>query len=105
MYKLKDEEKAIVLANNFNNKLVQEMDEILGGVLKNVVTKPFTTIYTLGKLKTEKIYVVNYEMLSKESKLQKIYDAIAMIDEDCVVSICSTSQSTSILGAYDIYRM
>ena len=24
------------------------------------------------------------------------------IDEDCVVSICSTSQSTSILGAYDI---
>jgi len=87
LFKLKDEEKAIVLANNFNNKLVQEMDETLGGVLKNVVTKPFTTIYTLGKLKTEKIYVVNYEMLSKESKLQKIYDAIAMIDEDCVVLV------------------
>ena len=33
-----------------------------------------------------------------------VYVTGPRIDEDCVVSICSTSQSTSILGAYDILR-
>jgi len=86
-FNLNEETKPIVLTNNLDNKLVKEVNERLGGALEKLITKPFTTLYTLGKLKAEKVYVINYEKISCKCKLQEIYDAIADIEEDALVLV------------------
>jgi leucyl aminopeptidase len=86
-FELEKEEKSIVLANNKNHYLVNEIEKVLGKELNKVSDKPFTVVYTLGKMKAEKLYVVNYEKLDCKESLSKIYDQIASIDEDCVVLV------------------
>lgn len=86
-FDLLSEEKVIVLTNNLKNKLVKQLDELFGGVLESITTKPFNTIYTLGKIKAEKVFVVNFEKLQNKESKEKIFNQIASIDEDCVVLV------------------
>ena len=86
-FNLLEEVKPIVLANNLDNKLAMQINELLGGALEKVIKKPFTTIFTLGKLKCEKVYVVNYKKLTCKCKAEKIYKSIADIEEDSVVLV------------------
>jgi leucyl aminopeptidase len=86
-FNLDEEVKPIVLANNMDNDIVKKINEILGGALERVITKPFITLYTLGKLQAEKVYVVNYKKLSCKCKRKEIYNAIADIEEDALVLV------------------
>ena len=80
------EEKDIVIANHPNNKLSQELNKLLEGVFDSV-TEPFTTIYTLGKIKAKKVHVVNYAKLMCNCKKDKIYNSVAALKEDVVVLV------------------
>jgi len=88
-FKLLEEEKNIVITNNLKYSIVKEIDKLIGGNLKELTTEPFTTIYTLGKLKAKKIYVVNYEDLKDLKKRTKIYTGIAQIKGDACVLVDS----------------
>lgn len=78
------ETKPIVFCANKEDALAKELMETLG--LEDLES-PITEIYTLGKLKSKKVYVVNKEQLLKDSKKQTIYNTIAGIKEDCVVLV------------------
>ena len=85
-FKLLEEEKDIVITNNLKNSIVKEIDKLLGSNLKELSTEPFTTIYTLGKLKAKKIHVVNFEDLKDLKKRTEIYTGIAKLKGDtCVI--------------------
>ena len=86
-FNLLTEDKDIVLSNNLLNPLVKEIDELLGGVLENLSDKPFTTIYTLGKMKAKRLHIVNFKNLNCNCKKDKIYDAIAVLEEDTLVLV------------------
>ena len=81
------EEKNIVLTNNIDNKLVKAIDDLMGGVLENISDEPFTTVYTLGKLKAKKLFVVNFKKLSENKKTKEILESIAKIEKDCLVLV------------------
>ncbi len=85
-FKLLEEEKDIVIVNNLKNPLVKEIDDVLGGVLEEISTEPFTTIHTLGKLPAKRLHVINFKKLQDEDKRQKIYSEIAALKgEICVL--------------------
>ena len=85
-FKLLEEEKDIVITNNLKNSIVKEIDKLLGSNLKELSTEPFTTIYTLGKLKAKKIHVVNFEDFKDLKKRTEIYTGIAKLKGDtCVI--------------------
>jgi leucyl aminopeptidase len=81
------EEKDIVLTNNIKNPLVKQIDDLLGGVLENLSDKPFTTMFTLGKLKAKRLHVVNFEKLNCGCKRDKIFDGIAALEGNNVVLV------------------
>ena len=85
-FDLLQEEKDIVIANNPNHELSQELNKLLEGVFDSV-TEPFTTIYTLGKIKAKRVHVVNYAKLMCNCKKDKIYNNIAALKEDVVVLV------------------
>jgi len=81
------EKKDIVLANNMENGLVKEIDKLLGNVLGNISDKPFTTVYTLGKLSAKRIHVVNFDKLNCNCKSKTIFESIALLEDECVVLV------------------
>jgi leucyl aminopeptidase len=85
-FNLLEEKNDIVITNNLDNKMVQEIDKVLGGVLKDNTTEPFTTIHTLGKFNFKKLHVVNFKNLNCNCKRLKIYGKIADLKGDnCVL--------------------
>lgn len=86
-FDLLTEEKDIVITNNLENPLVKQLDEIFGGVLKDLSDKAFTTLYTLGKLKAKRVHVVKFSKLTCNCKKDDIYNSIAAIDVDTVVLV------------------
>jgi leucyl aminopeptidase len=85
-YILKEEKNDIILTNNLNNELVKEIDDLLGGVLKDNTTEPFTTIHTLGKIKAKRLHIINFDELEKDNKRVEIYKKIAALKEDnCIL--------------------
>jgi len=86
-FTLLEETKPIVLANKPGDALVKEVQSVLGEDLSQISDKPITVVYTLGKLKSKKLYVVNFDKLDTQENLDKIYNKIADIDTDCVVLV------------------
>lgn len=85
-FNLLEEKNDIVLTNNTDFPVVAQLDEVLGGLLKDNSTEPFTTIHTLGKLPAKRIHVVNFDKLKCNCKRNKIYKKIADLKgEICVL--------------------
>ncbi len=85
-FTLLEEKNDIVITNNIKNPIVKELNSIFDGMIKELSTEPFTTIFTLGKLKSKKIHVVNFEDLDDLEKRNKIFNKIAKLKEDtCIV--------------------
>lgn len=79
------EKKNIILTNNMENELVKEIDKALGGKLLDVSNEPFTTVFTLGKLNCEKVFVINFNDLENEDKQEKIIKGITSVKEDSLL--------------------
>ncbi len=75
-FNLLEEEKDIVLASNPKHLLSKEINELLGDVFKDL-KEPFTTVYTLGKVKAKKVHIVNYGKLMCNCKKKEITKKIA----------------------------
>lgn len=88
-FDLLTETKDIVLTNNVENDLVKAVDAVFGGVLKDITDKGFTVVHTLGKIKSKRLFVVNFEKLAVEKERKAIYEGIASIDQDTVVLVDS----------------
>ena len=73
-FNLLTEKNDIVITNNVQNDLVKQLDKIFGGKLIDLSNEPFTTIHTLGKLKSKRVHIVNLE------KLDKLKNALAVGD-------------------------
>lgn len=86
-FNLEEETNDIILVNNFDNSLVVDMDKKMDGLLKKDLKEPFTTIYTLGKLKAERIHIVNKKDLENPDKRTNIYKEIAKLNGDLCVLI------------------
>jgi len=85
-FKLTEEKKNIVITNNLEYKVSKAIDKLFEGKLNKLTTEPFTTIHTLGKLKMEKIYVVNFADLNDLEKRNKIYKSITNLKGDnCIL--------------------
>ena len=80
------EPKDIVLVNNTKLDLVNNINNLFDGYLKEGVEKPFTTIHTFGKIPAKQLHIVNKKDLKDESKRQDIYKKIAALEgEVCVL--------------------
>ncbi len=86
-FDLLKEKNDIVITNNLKNKLVKELDNLFNGKIKEVSTKTFTTIYTLGKLEAERVHIVNFEKLNKQEKRDKIFKCISNLKGNITILI------------------
>lgn len=86
-FSLTEETKDIVFVNNNKNDLVKELNEQFGDVFKKDLEKPFTTIFTVGKLEAKRLHVINKKDLKEEDKRLDIYKEIAKIESDSCVLI------------------
>lgn len=77
-FNLLEETKDIVLASKPDHKLAKELNELLGDVFKEL-KEPFTTVHTLGKLKSKRVHIVNYGKLMCNCKKDEIYNKIASL--------------------------
>lgn len=76
----------IVITNNLENDIVKAIDKILNYKLVELTTEPFTTIFTLGKLESKRIHVVNFKALEDTKKREKIFANISKLKEDnCII--------------------
>ncbi len=86
-FELLKEKKNIVITNNLKNPIVKEIDKLLQGKLEELTTELFTTIHMLGKIKSKKIFVVNFQELDDENKRNKIFKNIAKLKGDnCIIA-------------------
>ena len=86
-FNLLEEKNDIVIVNNLKNQLVVQVDEALGGYLKNDLEEPFTTIHTMGKLAAKRVHVIDYKKLKKSCKRKDIYSKISALKGDVCVLI------------------
>ena len=85
-FNLLEEKKNIVITNNLKNPIVKEIDNILQGKLEELTTEPFTTIHMLGKIRSEKIFVVNFKEINDADKRNEIYKNITGLKGDnCII--------------------
>lgn len=96
-FNLFSETNEIVIASNFDNSIVKEIDTLLGGSVKEVSGENFTTIFSLGKLLTKKVHVVNFENLNDQEKRTKIFKKIAKLKGDITVIVDSFQTKNSYL--------
>jgi leucyl aminopeptidase len=80
-FDLYEETKAIVLTNDLTNELVIEVDKLFQNYLIDYTKDDITKIPTMGKLKTQNIYVVNKDSLNNN----KVFDQLANIKENVVI--------------------
>lgn len=85
-FNLQTEEKDIVVASNPNHPLSKEINEVLGDVFKTI-KDPFTTVHTLGKLKAQRVHIVNFAKLMCNCKKTEIYENIAKLKGDTLVLV------------------
>lgn len=88
-FNLLEEKNNIVITNNMKYSMVKELNKVLDGKLKELSNEPFTTIHMLGKLKMNKVHIVNFEALKDLKKRKKIYYKIAKLKGDNVVLVDS----------------
>ena len=62
-FNLFEEKNDIVITNNLLNSIVKELNNLFDGKIEELSTEPFTTIFTLGKLISKKIHIVNFKDL------------------------------------------
>jgi len=86
-FNLLTEKNDIVITNNVQNDLVKQLDKIFGGKLIDLSNEPFTTIHTLGKLKSKRVHIVNLEKLDKLKKRYKIFKSISDLKGDVTVLV------------------
>ncbi len=85
-FNLLEEKKNIVITNNLKNSIVKEINNLLDGKLEELTTEPFTTIHTLGKLTSRKIFVVNFKDLVDLEKRNKIFKSISGLKgNNCII--------------------
>lgn len=77
----------IVITNNLKNDLVKQLDKIFDGKIKELSTEPFTTVYTLGKIKAKRVHLVNFEKLDKIDKRTKTFKGISDLKGDITVLV------------------
>jgi len=86
-FDLLTEKNDIVITNNLKNNLVKQLDKILSGKIKELSTEPFTTIYTLGKLETKRVHIVNFEKLDKLKKRNIIFKNISDLKGEITILV------------------
>ncbi|MDD3122188.1 MAG: leucyl aminopeptidase family protein [Candidatus Izemoplasmatales bacterium] len=84
-FDLMTEEKVLVLTNNLNNSIVNNINQLLNGVIKANQLEEIVTIYTLGKLPADKIVVINHKTLLSRDKCKDLFKKIAEIKSDSCV--------------------
>jgi len=83
-FDLQQEPKTLVITNDLTNPLVKSLDEVFKGKLKNISDKPFTTVYTLGLIEAEKVFIIDQESMDDDKKLKKIYKGILSLKSDII---------------------
>lgn len=86
-FDLLTEKNDIVITNNLKNDLVKQLDKIFEGQIKDLSTEPFTTIHTLGKLKSKRVHIINFDKLDKMSKRYKIFKSISELKGEVTVLV------------------
>lgn len=86
-FNVKTEQKNFVFANNPESALFKEINSIFDGKLTDFGKELFVTIHTLGKIKAEKIHVVNYKKIGCNCKCDKIYAQIAKLEKDNLILV------------------
>jgi leucyl aminopeptidase len=81
------EDKNIVITNNMDNVLVKELNTIFDNKIISDFDEGVRVIHTLGKMKAEKIYIVNFSHLKCKCKREKVFKSIANIKENSVVLV------------------
>lgn len=88
-FNLEAETKNIIVANNPDNALFKAINEKLDGKLTDLGKEKVVTFHTLGRIKAEKIHVVNYKKLNCNCDRTKTYEVIAKLKGDNVVLVDS----------------
>jgi leucyl aminopeptidase len=86
-FDLLTEKNDIVITNNLKNDLVKQLDKIFDGKIKELSTEPFTTIYTLGKLESKRVHIVNFEKLDELKKRYKIFKSVSNLKGNITVLV------------------
>ncbi|MFP4286230.1 MAG: leucyl aminopeptidase family protein [Candidatus Izemoplasmataceae bacterium] len=93
---LEEEQKTIVLSSNTENDLVKKVLKTLDFDLENHQSEPFTTLFTLGKLKSKKVIFINHQL----EDWTKALKTISTLKED-VLLLLDTFDEEKITGLFE----
>lgn len=82
---VKEETKILIMMYNKENTLVKKVEEALDISLSDFLDESYNTVYTLGKLPTKKILLIDENALNNTKKQKDIYQAITKLKEDCIL--------------------
>jgi len=86
-FDLLTEKNDIVITNNLENALVKQLNKLLGDKVKEVSTEPFSTIYSLGKIASNKVHIVDFATLNDAEKKMEVFQKIAGLKGNVTVLI------------------